>query len=617
MPVGVAVHDATGKLYYTNQRGQQLLGKGVVKEATALALTEVYQVYTAGTDQLYPTDRLPIVRALKGDRVTVDDMEIRRGEEIIPLEVETTPVFDKQGNIFYAIATMQDITERKRTEKLIAEYNRTLEIQVQERTQELEQEIGERRRAEEALRQSEIKNRAILSAIPDLMFRINSDGIYLDFLSSSELKDLLPLDFDPVGNHISQYLPPEVTERHIQHMQQALATGKSQIYEQQIWVDRKSKLQYEEVRVVVSGENEVLFMIRDISDRKQAEQALHQKNEELANTLQQLQATQEELIQSEKMAALGQLVAGVAHEINTPLGAIRSSAGNISKFLSQTLEQLPTLFQSLSPEEGQDFLTLLQRSLQQELIFSTKEERQFKRALRRQLEAAEIDNVDFIADRLVIMGISNEIDSFLPLLKRPDSSQILGLAYKLSELKRGTMTINTATERASKVVFALKSYARYDQSGEMTIANLTEGIETVLTLYQNQLKKGVEVIRNYTDLPPVLCYPDELNQVWTNLIHNALQAMDYQGTLTLEVMSIDQQAKISIIDSGRGIPEEIQSKIFEPFFTTKPPGEGSGLGLDIVKKIIEKHHGQIEVKSIPGQTTFTIYLPMPLKEGTP
>jgi signal transduction histidine kinase len=449
------------------------------------------------------------------------------------------------------------------------------------------------------------------------MFRINSDGIYLDFLSSSELKDLLPLDFDPVGHHISQYLPPEVTERHIQHMQQALATGKSQIYEQQIWVDRKSKLQYEEVRVVVSGENEVLFMIRDISDRKQAEQALHQKNEELATTLQQLQATQEELIQSEKMAALGQLVAGVAHEINTPLGAIRSSAGNISKFLSQTLEQLPTLFQSLSPEEGQDFLTLLQRSLQQELIFSTKEERQFKRALRRELEAAEIDNADFIADRLVIMGISDNIDSFLPLLKRPDSSQILAIAYKLSELKRGTMTINTATERASKVVFALKSYARYDQSGEMTIANLTEGIETVLTLYQNQLKKGVEVIRNYTDLPPVLCYPDELNQVWTNLIHNALQAMDYQGTLTLEVMSIDQQAKISIIDSGRGIPEEIQAKIFEPFFTTKPPGEGSGLGLDIVKKIIEKHQGKIEVKSIPGQTTFTIYLPMTLKQGTP
>jgi len=165
-------------------------------------------------------------------------------------------------------------------------------------------------------------------------------------------------------------------------------------------------------------------------------------------------------------------------------------------------------------------------------------------------------------------------------------------------------------------VFALKTYARYDQSGEMIVANLTEGIETVLTLYQNQVKKGVEVIRHYAELPPVLCYPDELNQVWTNLIHNALQAMDYQGTLTIDVTTtIDQQAKISITDSGSGIPEELQLKIFEPFFTTKPPGEGSGLGLDIVKKIIEKHHGQIEVKSIPGQTTFTIYLPINLKKG--
>jgi signal transduction histidine kinase len=289
----------------------------------------------------------------------------------------------------------------------------------------------------------------------------------------------------------------------------------------------------------------------------------------------------------------------------------------MSKFLSQTLEQLPTLFQSLSPEEGQDFLALLQRSLQQESIFSTKEERQFKRALKRQLEALELDNVDTIADRLVIMGIANDIDAFVPLLKRPDSLQILEIAYKLSELKRGTATINTATDRASKVVFALKTYARYDQSGEMTIANLAEGIETVLTLYQNQLKHGVEVIKNYAELPPVLCYPDELNQVWTNLVHNALQAMDYRGTLTIEVTAQDQQAKISITDSGKGIPKEIQSKIFEPFFTTKPAGEGSGLGLDIVKKIIEKHQGHIEFESSPGQTTFTVSLPMNVKKATP
>jgi signal transduction histidine kinase len=98
--------------------------------------------------------------------------------------------------------------------------------------------------------------------------------------------------------------------------------------------------------------------------------------------------------------------------------------------------------------------------------------------------------------------------------------------------------------------------------------------------------------------------------VWTNLIHNALQAMDNKGTLTIEIQQQDNQAKISITDSGKGIPPEIQAKIFQPFFTTKPAGEGSGLGLDIVKKIIDKHQGQINVASIPGQTTFTILLPM-------
>jgi signal transduction histidine kinase len=222
----------------------------------------------------------------------------------------------------------------------------------------------------------------------------------------------------------------------------------------------------------------------------------------------------------------------------------------------------------------------------------------------------DIADADSIAERLVIMGISDQIEPFIPLLKRPDSLQILELAYKLSELKRGTATINTSTERAAKVVFALKTYSRYDQSGEKISVNLTEGLETVLTLYHNQLKQGVEVIRNYAEIPPVSCYPDELNQVWTNLIHNALQAMDNRGTLTIDVTPENQQAKISITDSGCGIPEEIQGKIFEPFFTTKPAGEGSGLGLDIVKKIIEKHLGYMTVESQPGRTTFSVFIPI-------
>lgn len=337
---------------------------------------------------------------------------------------------------------------------------------------------------------------------------------------------------------------------------------------------------------------------------------LGQINAKLSHTLEQLQSTQQELIQSEKMAALGQLVAGIAHEINTPLGAIRSTAGNMSKFLNQTLEELPGLFQSLSPEDAQDFLALLQRSLQNQSTISAKEERKFKRGLMRKLEDEDINDVDTVADTLVDMGIYENIEPFLPLLNRPNSGFLLDIAYKLSGLQRGTQTINTATDRASKVVFALKSYSRYDQTGEMAEAIVTDGIETVLTLYQNQMKHGVEVHRNYAEIPPILCYPDELNQVWTNLIHNALQAMNYRGSLTLDTLQEDEHIKISIADSGQGIPEEILPKIFTPFFTTKPPGEGSGLGLDIVKKIIQKHSGKITVESQPGRTIFNVFLPI-------
>jgi urea ABC transporter urea binding protein len=356
---------------------------------------------------------------------------------------------------------------------------------------------------------------------------------------------------------------------------------------------------------------------QEIAERERIETALQESfhtlestNQQLVNSIDQLQQTQLQLVQSEKMAALGQLVAGIAHEINTPLGAIRSSAGNVTKFLSQTLGELPTLFQSFTLEQSQDFLALLQRALQKTATISAKEERQFKRALIRQLEAEAIENAASLADTLVDMGIYGEIEAILPLLKRPDGPYLLDIAYKLSGLQRGIQTINTATDRASKVVFALKTYARYDPLEAMTRANLIEGIETVLTLYHNQLKKGVELIRTYAELPLILCYPDELNQVWTNLIHNALQAMNNQGTLTIEVAHLDRQVQIKITDSGQGIPEEVKPRIFEPFFTTKPPGEGSGLGLDIVKKIIDKHSGSITVESQPGCTTFSVTLPI-------
>ncbi|MEL6249415.1 MAG: ATP-binding protein, partial [Cyanobacteria bacterium J06627_15] len=131
----------------------------------------------------------------------------------------------------------------------------------------------------------------------------------------------------------------------------------------------------------------------------------------------------------------------------------------------------------------------------------------------------------------------------------------------------------------------------------------------------NQIKYGVTVERHYQDLPQIWCYFDELNQVWTNLIHNALQAMDNRGTLTIEGAAETDGLVVRITDSGSGIPPEVQDRIFQPFFTTKAPGEGSGLGLDIVRRIIEKHHGSISVTSMPGKTTFTVRLPLETGEA--
>ena len=470
VPIGVFVLDASGKTYYANQTAQQLLNQGMVPEATASQLPEIYQGYIEGTDHIYPSTQLPLVRALNGEKATVDNLEIHQDDKIIPLEVWATPIFDEQGKVVYAIAAFQDITERKNTEKLLAEYNRTLEIQVQQRTQELSQA--------------------------------------LDYLKT----------------------------------------------------------------------------------------------------------TQEELIQSEKMAALGQLVAGVAHEINTPLGAIRSSIGNIADFFTHHLEQLPHFLDNLSQERQQDFFALISQQNQRTDTLSSKEKRQIKKALKHQLEAHSIDQADSFASMLVNIGVWNDIYPLLPLLKDPDSPTILKTVYELMSVQKSTRTIATATERAAKVVFALKKYARYDFSGEKVKANIIDGIETVLTLYHNQIKHSVEVKRNYEDLPPLLCYPDELNQVWTNLVHNALQAMDYQGTLEIDVTKQETNVLVSITDSGSGIPPEIMPKIFKPFFTTKAAGEGSGLGLDIVKKIIEKNQGTISVNSVPGQTTFTVSLPLELND---
>jgi two-component system, NtrC family, sensor kinase len=362
---------------------------------------------------------------------------------------------------------------------------------------------------------------------------------------------------------------------------------------------------------------EVLAHVKTHLALRNLQKNLQAKNEDLAKTLQQLQSTQDQLIQSEKLAALGQLVASIAHEINNPLGAIRSSGDNIAQFLEDELEEIPKFFQQLSHQQQQFFLMLLRKSKKENSRLSTQEKRQLRRALVTRLDSHHIADTETVAALLVDIEIYDEIETFLPFLNDPNSEDILNKVYQIITSKKSIRTILTATDQAAKVVFALKRYARYDTTGQKVKANISDGIETALTLYQNQIKQGVEVVRHYEDsLLSILCYPDELNQVWTNLIHNALQAMNNKGTLTIHASRDQARVLVSLTDSGNGIPTEIQPNIFEPFFTTKPIGKGSGLGLYIVKKIVDKHEGTIEFKSIPGKTTFTVSLPIYLTDET-
>ncbi len=330
-----------------------------------------------------------------------------------------------------------------------------------------------------------------------------------------------------------------------------------------------------------------------------------------ASNMGKLKQTYTKLINAEKLAALGQIAASVAHEVNTPLGAIKSSAEESVQAFNDRLISFMWLASNLDGPTKDMFVEFVATSNPQTLTLSTKEEREKKKILCNKLESLNIQNARFISDRLVQVGIYEVSPQMEKLAPIPEFEKLMMIAYNILNQQKSNQTILMAVEKASRVVKALKTYLHTAGAEVTELVNLRDNIETVLSIYNNRLKQGVVVIKNYEEVPQVFVHPDQMNQVWTNLIINAVQAMNNKGTLTIGLKKEGEFVVVSIKDTGIGIPKEIQQKIFDPFFTTKVSGEGSGLGLDIIKHILDDHSAKISFESTVGiGTTFFVRLPI-------
>lgn len=553
------------------------------------------------------------------------------------IEITESPLLDDKGELISVEGVAHDITERKRQEEIIQRKNEELRAHEEELRQNLEemQTTNEyiSRLKQDVDDQQKLLLR-IINEIPEKIFLKDDKG---KFIIANNLVaanyGLSPEEL--IGKSDFDFYPKEQAEQKFEREQEILKTG-IEISHEEGDFKKEDKLivrsRLKPFKIDTLNITGLLGIQIDITQIRKSEIRLSQMNKalksheielsqnlaemtqtktELENTIQNLKDTQSQLVQSEKMGALGHLIAGIAHEINTPIGAINASVDNISASLDSSMQNLFTLFTKLRKDELVVFLRIMKLIEDKSLPLTSKEKRQFKKEIRAKLEEQQIENSYSIADLLIYLNLHKSTDKIVPLLKINNPEFVLKSIKDIYSVRKNSENIKLAVDKASKVVFALKKFTHKDQGGDKEKASLVDNIETVLTLQHNFLKQGIEVIREYDEVPLVNCYADELVQVWTNLISNSIQAMNNTGTLCISIKNLGEKVKVSIEDTGIGIPKEIQQKIFEPFFTTKKAGEGTGIGLDLVAKIVEKHGAILDLESEVGKgTKFTVTLPI-------
>ncbi len=297
------------------------------------------------------------------------------------------------------------------------------------------------------------------------------------------------------------------------------------------------------VRIVISHEN--------ITDRKKAEEEVWESHRKLEETYRELKSAQSAILQREKMASIGQLAAGVAHEINNPIGFVSGNLRALNKYIDKFTEF-----------------------------------------------------IDFQSEIIEKLNVSEAVEELNTEKKK------LKIDYIREDIKDLIKESLDGTERVSKIVQNLKTFSRIDEAS-YKMADINECIESTVNIVWNELKYKAEVKKDYGNIPHIKCYPQELNQVFMNLLVNASHAIEHFGEIIIKTWHDRENIFISVSDTGCGISEEVKNRIFEPFFTTKDVGKGTGLGLSITYDIIKKHNGEITVESEMGKgSTFTVKIPV-------
>lgn len=326
--------------------------------------------------------------------------------------------------------------------------------------------------------------------------------------------------------------------------------------------------------------------------------------------------------QQEKLSALGKMAAGMAHELNNPAAAAKRSAVQLREAVKNLQEEAVRCDCRLSPEQREAVIVLSRKLTERReqhvdldpLARSDREEEMADWMERHMIEDGW-DVSAALAGAGLTLGELDELVEVIDGVPLRGALAWLQAGLQLSEL---AMDVEASTSRISELVQVMKDYSYMDQAPFQEL-DVRHGLESTLRMFGHQLRGRVELVREYApDTPKICAYGSELNQVWTNLIDNALDAMEGGGRLTVRTEPADDGVLVEIIDTGAGIPEDVQERVFEPFFTTKDVGEGTGLGLDISYRIVtNRHGGNIQLNSKPGETRFQVFLPRnpPRQEG--